>query len=269
MDRDFLNYDDYRDVIKERARLLKLSFKKISDRAKIHTSYFSRVMNGQADFSEEQLYKLGLVLNLDFDSIDFFQLLGSLSRSGCFEHKAFVQQKINELRLKHSNLHQELSDVHTNLNEEEIQTYYRDVINGMVHMYLTIPKFRHNPQEIATVLGISQTKLENTLKTLGSLGIVTKDDSNNLTVTKKSIHLDDKHPMSSTNHTNWRVHSLSNLTKRDPDPSDYHLSACFSANPTTKIKIVNILKNAIVESQSLVNDNTQTSNVYFLGIDVY
>ena len=269
MDREFLSFDDYREVIKEKARLHKLSFKKISEKTKIHSSYFSRVMNEQADFSEEQLFKLGIELKLDSDAMDFFQLLGSLSRSSCFEHKSFIQSKINTLRLKHSNLLPELSEVHSNLNEEEVQTYYADIINGMVHMYLTIPRFRSNPQHIKDKLGISSSKLQSVISTLRSIGIVSIDSNGQIEISKKSIHLDEKHPMSATNHANWRINSLSYLNKRDPKPTDYHLSACFSADSTTKIKIVQVLKDAIVETQSLVNDNKSTDNVYFLGIDIY
>ena len=69
-------FDHYRELIKSLSKRETLTFRQICQITNIHSSYFSRVMNERADFSQEQLFLIGKSLKLSGWELDFLLLLG-------------------------------------------------------------------------------------------------------------------------------------------------------------------------------------------------
>ena len=111
--------------------------------------------------------------------------------------------------------------------------------------------------------------LQSELKKLLSLGLVEVSASGDYKISKPSIHLDESHPISVENHKNWRLETISHLTRRESQPSDYHLSAVFSCDDGTKIKIREKIQQLIVDIQALVNQSEASDGPHHLMLDLY
>ena len=230
------HFDCYRNIIAKQIKSQSLSQRHLAQVTGIHTSYFSRVMQQGADFSEEQLYSISKQLGFSDTELEYMNLLLSHSRSGNRRHKKFLFDKIQKLRDENTKIVDELKEVHADLSEEDVATYYEEAITAKIHMLLTIGKFRYHRDLLEKELGISSRKLAIELQKLQRLKIIdVKEDR--IEILKKSIHLDHSHPSSVKNHRNWRIETLHRLGAYEGRQSDYHLSAIFSCNEETKLKI--------------------------------
>lgn len=265
MNIDPFKYSDYRNLVKDLSKAHGLTFKILAANSRIHTSYFSRVMQGNADFSPEQLYLVGQGLKLSEEALDYLLLLGEWSSSASSEHKAFIKRKLNQIQKEKLRLKEKLKGDHKELTEEDIEVYYRSPLTAKVHMFLTIKRFQDNPHLIASRLFISERELENELSKLRSLKLINKKNK----ILKFGVHLEESHPASPRNHANWRLESVQRLIREKTLPSDYHLSVLFSCDENTKIKIKEEFKNFTLKARELIEDCHDPNEIYHLSMDLY
>ncbi len=262
------DYLDYVEFIKDACDNLCITYKALSTSTRIHTSYFSRVMQRKADFSIDQVFLIGSILKLGEDEIEYFLLIHEYESSSLNEHKAFVHKKIKKIRNEKLKLLNKLTEETNELSKEDISIYYQSSITAKIHMYLTIDKFRLSPNLIAKKLFISDARLGQELNKLKTLNLIVYE--NDIIVLKsKSVHLDEANPNSVQNHINWRLESINHLGQRNSNPSDYHLSAVFSCDEESKIKIKDEFKKFIVKVQNTVQSSKQVDDVYYIGLDLY
>ena len=260
-------YTDYRDVIKVLCKEQKISFKALAQSARIHTSYFSRVMGLGADFSSSQLFLVAKDLGLSEWELEYFLLLGEVSAAASSEHKAFLMEKVKSIQKEKQKIARELKQI-KGLQESHIREYYKEAVTAKVHMYLTIDKFRKNPLLIAQKIMIPEYKLNLELKKLEELGLI-KNHAGKLDMISYNIHLDETDPVSAANHINWRLESINNIQRRTPRPSDYHLSAVFSTDEETKIKIKDMFKEFVIAAQKETTAIKGHEEVFQICFDLY
>lgn len=261
-------YTCYRELIDAYATSQGTSFRSLASAAQIHSSYFSRVMRSNADFSAEQLFKLAKAMQLQEHEVEYFLLLGEFSRSAHAAHKTFVRKKIQALQADHLKLSGQLQGIETVLDDQAIEIYFGDIRLAKVHMLLTIPRFKQNPQHIARRLHLSETELKSILDKLTRIGlIVWRGEA--IESVKPMIHVDENHPISLSNHKNWRIDCLYQLNNQDPKPHDYHLSASFTCEEETKGKIKELLKDAIIAAQRLITQSKRSEDLFVLIIDLF
>lgn len=270
MQANITEHIDYRNIIKERSKPKGLTFKSLAENCAIHTSYFSRVMMGKADFSDEQLYLIGKTLLLRDWEIDYFLLLGDFARSGNMKHKDFLLEKIEEMQKHKQKVGAQLQDTHTNFPENYIELYYEEALTAKIHMHLTIERFRKNPDLLTKKLGISKTKLDSELRKLKFLHLI-KEANPGVELLKTHVHLDESHPASPNNHINWRLESIGHISKRACHPTDYHLSVAFGSNEKIKKELKELFKKYVIQAQKIVKENpaTESEDIYFLNMDLY
>lgn len=262
------NYLDYRDVIKDFSRSRGITFKSLATSARIHSSYFSRVMKEKAYFSREQLFLIGKDLKFNEAEMDYFLLLGEIVNSGQSGHKNFLLRKARKIQTDKKKLSHQFEKESKELTEKDIDYLYQEAITGKIHMLLTLEKYQENPLLICKKVFISEKKLEQQLSKLEHLGLISRE-SGEIKVLKRRVHLDENHPASTQNHINWRIETLNRLNQRTPQPSDYHLSAILSGDEEIKTKIKELFKDFVVEAQKLVKDNKNIEDVYYIGMDLF
>ena len=262
------NYLDYRLVIKDFSRQKGITFKSLATSARIHSSYFSRVMKEKAYFSREQLYLIGKDLALVEEGMEYFLLLGEIVNSGQSGHQNFLLRKAKKIQDEKRKLSHQFEKTTTELTKKDIDYLYQEAVTGKIHMLLTLDKYRENPLLICKKVFISEKKLEQQLSKLEHLRLVSRENGA-IRVLKRRVHLDENHPASIQNHINWRIETLNRLNQRNPQPSDYHLSAILSADEETKTKIKELFKKFVVDAQKLVKENKNIEDVYFLGMDLF
>ncbi len=260
---------NYRDLIRDATKRSGLSFRQVAQSSKIHASYFSRVMQGQAEFSAEQLYRICQKIGFEDHETEFALLLGELSRSSFHEHQRFIKQRIAALQAEQMRLIEQLTGVDRKLSSEAVELYYKETLTAEVHMLLTIPSYANKPTAIANRLSISRQVLQQQMDRLEQLGILEQQPNASVRLKKSSIHLDDQHPISRQNHVNWRIKNLHRLNQAEGLSSDYHLSACFTSDESTKREVKELLKEAIVKAQRLIAKSEGSEDLCYVSLDLY
>lgn len=264
---NFSQFDNYRDAIKAGCKELGINYKQIAQNTGIHTSYFSRVMVEKADFSPSQLYLIAQSLKLTDWETDFILLLGEYSQTSHHSHQAFIWQKIQQVKKEKQKIIHQIQPK-KKLGPQEIDSYYQDLLTAEVHMYLTIKKYRDQPKLVAKKLGISPLKLQEEIAKLAALHLITAEKGV-IHILQGRVHLDESHPVSSRNHINHRLQSIQKLLKDTLQPSDYHLSAVFSTDEESKIKIKNMFKEFVVKAQAATHKKSHNLQVFHLNFDLY
>lgn len=242
-------YDDYREVIKILAKEKPLSFKKIAENCQIHSSYFSRVMVDKADFSQEQLYKIGNELSLLEWEINYFLTLGEISNSGNVKHKNFLQQKINGLKKEHQKLEKNLYVNPKQLPHKDIETFYSDPLIPVIYTYLTIKSYRDNPESIYKKLGISKNQFNLELQKLQKLGVISIKEEEDIYIAIKVIHIDEANPIFIRFLMNRRIDSLAQIAKGPSRSNDYRFSVLFSTTEEKKKEIKSLFLEFVKKAQ--------------------
>jgi hypothetical protein len=262
-------YDNYRDIIIKLSKDQKISYKSLAQSANIHTSYFSRVMGDNADFSGSQLFLIGKSLGLNEWEMEYFLLLGEYFSSSTSDHKNYLKNKIVETQKLRQKVISQLNDVETEFSDTHIATYYQEAVTAKIHMLLTIAKFRKNPLLICNKIMIPEHKLHMELQKLQSLGVISVNDDDEISVDKFHIHLDESSPVSPDNHVNWRLETIQYIKRRTPRPSDYHLSAAFSCDEKTKLKIKEMFKKFVIQAQKATSETKGQPEVQYISFDLY
>lgn len=265
---DITSYLDYRVLIRDLCRYKKISYRFLAQKTQIHTSWFSRVQSGNADFSPEQLYALAELLGIISWELEYLLLLGDYSRSGYHHHKSFVLQKIKSLQKKHQKVINRLSDTPEHLSETSRNLYYQEAVTAKIHMYLTIPKYRENVFQLSQILKISREKLGSELDKLSSLGIIKIHDGL-VEVVSFHVHLDEDDLASWTNHMNWRLDAIQCLTRRDSKGEDYHFSSAFGCNPEIRRFVRERLRQLVVDTQKKISESEDCDQICYFGLDLY
>lgn len=256
--------------IKALIRVKKLNFRRVSELCQIHPSYFSRVLKGGASFSQMQIFKISEVLELDEESKEYLLLLWQKDISQNHKEKTYFQSKIEKIRTDKQKINKRIKAKELNPEESKAQAelYYFEAITALIHMHLTIPEFKKNPELILTRLNITKEKMENELQKLEKIKIIQRRNLN-ITEVEDNLHLPAEAKISSLNHINWRLKSIQNIEARNIKKNDYHFSAAFSADEETKEKIKKILLDTIVQIGELVKDCEKPKDVYHLGFDLF
>jgi len=268
MKTNIFQYLDYRPLIHDFSKSLGISYKSLASSARMHGSYFSRVMKEAAIFSSEQLYAIGRNLKLKPEEVEFLLLLGDFNNSGDSEHKSFLRTKINKIQKEKSKLLNKFKKETTELTKSDVDLYYREAITAKIHMLLTLSKYRENPTLICKKIFINEIKLESELVKLIEMKIIERVKGD-IKVLRNNVHLDETHPASMQNHINWRLQTINHLSMRGNDPSDYHLSATFSCDEETKNKIKEIFKDFVSSAQNEVRNCKSAQDVFFIGMDLF
>lgn len=248
----------------------KFSFRDISLGCDIHPSYFSRVMKGDAGFSQQQIFKISTFLKVSSEETDYLFLLWNNSQAQSIEEKKYFKNKIQEIQEEKqkvaSKFKEDIED--PIIQKERMETYYEDIITAIIHMYLTISEYKDSPEKILTNLKISKAKLHLEIEKLEKLGLI-KLNQKKIQTVKQQIHLDPKSSLCTSNHVQWRLKVIQKLNEREDDSKDLHLSVAVSMDEESKTQIKKILRDAILDIQKTVNNCKFPQSIHYLMIDLF
>jgi hypothetical protein len=243
------------------------TFREIAEQSRIHASYFSRVMVGKANFSEEQAFLIGQALGLDGEELEYFLLLNQYAKSSGSAFQAHIKKKLIEKQAQNTKVINRLA--HTgSLDEPGSETYYADPITAMVHMGLTIACFRREPLSLGNKIGITPSRLHVELTKLQRLGLIARQDKD-IALLQRRVHLDAESTISPRNHINWRLETIHHLSRRFSPSDDYHLSVLFSSNEAARYRIKQLFLDFVVQAQNESSMDNEAKEIYHMGFDFY
>ncbi len=267
-------------LIAVKTKVLGLTYREIAEESRIHASYFSRVMMGKANFSTDQLFRIGEKLKFQSDELDYFLVLGSFELAITSSEKNYFSEKIKRVQHEKLKISERLDskkvEIHRSAAEElRFEIYYQDALTAEVHMWLTIDEYKINPSWIANQLKISQARLEKELLKLEKLNLLKRKQGKIIEVLS-DLHLGEDSPISYRNHINWRLKAIQNLESgsaaedsAELKSTDYHLSVAFSADRETKEELRALIQDFILEAKKKVGFCSKPTEVYHLMLDLF
>ncbi len=176
-----------RHVVKASAVGKKTNLTQIASSAKIPKSYLSKILRGDADLNQDQLFRIAEDLNLPNKEREYLATLLEYSRCSYHRRKADLKHRLEKMRQEsltsEDNLKLKLLD-----DEAIKKKYYSDPVYLIVHMALLIKRYSQFPQDIAEDFQLSKRKVKEAIQTLLDLGVLEQDE-NRLKVKVDAIHL--------------------------------------------------------------------------------
>lgn len=171
----------------------KYTYQRMAEHMRIQKPYISKVINGRADFSTDQLYMAADFLNFNEEERDYLLLLLEYERSTYQERREILKDKIESIQDDKRDASKVIAkDIQTMTSAEFDSSpyimYYLDPIILVVHIFLTIPRFRKNPDYICEELLITKDHLSDILTKLETMKII-EVKKEEIKVLVKSMHL--------------------------------------------------------------------------------
>lgn len=189
---------DYRTILKETLEAKKFldksySFQAMASAIRVQKPYISKVINARADFNSDQLYMACVYLGFEEEETSYILLLLEYERCFYPERREVLLKNIEKVQDSKRDSKNIIKDSINSRNAVDFDNsihieYYLDPIILIVHMFLTIPRFRKNLDQISKELFITRDDLNNTLSKLVEMKLIEINDGE-VTVLVASLHL--------------------------------------------------------------------------------
>lgn len=268
---DFWESDDYREAIKirveERKSYAGVTYQALATSCKIDKAYLSRVLGRKADLSQDQVYLAAKYLGIDGLDRDFLFTLHAYSRSSLKDRRADLLQSLAAIR-KQAQTTQEhiMTGAVEGADQIDLGPYFLDPDAQLVHVFLTIERYRRDPSAIGKALGLGEERFSRILILLGRLGLIETGKSG-IRVTREALHL----PASAASYPAYRLllrqRGLGRMQALDADDG-YFFSVLFSGGKAEAQTIQQRFLELLSASEVDVR-NAPAANVYQMTFDLF
>lgn len=240
---------DYRSVLEEFINFQKkmnasLTLAKLAQSVQIQPSYLTNVLKKRADLNSDQLYYLAQKLACSKEETDYLLLLLEYTKTQIPSRKNELKERIDNIKNEKLSAKNVLQSETLALNNEQVNEFYLDPLNDLVHLYCSLDKIDISAESLSTKFSISITKAKKILSLLEKLNLITYKNGK-WVVSKITKHLPKESPLCKPFHTQHRLLALEKLQKTDEEEY-YSFSASISADAATKeaikIEFLNFLK---------------------------
>lgn len=237
--------DNYRGIINETMSEKKFldktfSFQSMSSFIRVQKPYLSKVMNSRADFNSDQLFMSCKYLEMTEEETNYMLLLLEYDRCNYSERKKTLLIKIQKIQdSKRDSKTILINNIKTrdalDFDESIHIEYYLDPIILIVHMFLTIPRFRKNIDRIAIELFLSKDHLNEILKKLVEMSIIEINEGK-IEVLIKTMHLPRESKVVSSHQQMMKQYALYRMNRIGVEYKK-NFSVTFSSNEDSRKKI--------------------------------
>ena len=169
-------------------------------------------MKGRFDFNSDQLYAIGLALELSAAERRYLLLLLDHQRCQLKERRSELKSEIEELRQQHQKTEKHISAKPVELSSDNQAKYYLDPFVQLVQVHLSLPPFDKRPEELCAALGVSKSHLAQIFEVLVRIGYV-KRESGRYRVIASNKHLPKSNPLCDPHQALMRLKSIDQLSR--------------------------------------------------------
>jgi transcriptional regulator with XRE-family HTH domain len=261
---------DYKEILKKQIIYKKklrphYTFEAVAKACGVQKTYLSRILRHKGNLSLDQIY---LACDfLKFKSLEIEYTVAVYLQQICTaeKRKSFYRNRAEEIRKKALNTESKLSVKAQNPASQMLSQYYADPYYSLIHMFLTLEEYRQNPQALASVLSIDQSRVSSYLDDLESMGII-QQQGRRWKVVKNNIHLPESSPFVKAHRSLLRVKAMEKIDRLDPKDF-YSFTVVFSADGVVKRQAHELFLTYLEEVQDLVNNSAETE-VYQMNFDL-
>jgi transcriptional regulator with XRE-family HTH domain len=222
---------NYKEALKGKIKTLKsdrpgLTMKKMASHIGVQYTYLSKSFNQESvHLSEDHLFKLCKMLELDQGELEYIMLGRSHETAGDESRKEYLFNKLEENK-RRKRLEVKTTE-HDPAKLEQEMKYLFNPHCVLVHVALFIPAYREAPYLLTEKLAITLNKLKEILRILDVNGIVRlgEDGLEVLEILDNYIHYDRNHPLMRIHQSLFKTAINSKLLET---PEDQKISQMFS-----------------------------------------
>lgn len=263
-------HQKYRAILKAALTDLKsqfgrpFSYERMANACRIQRTYLSAVLAGKGHLSSDQVYMACRFLKFKDDEYRYTSLLHEFERSVFPERRSRLREEIE--RFKSENLRTESHlGVQIVPTSAALDEFFLNFDAQLVHMFLTVTRFRKNPQLIQQALNISSMALQNSMTLLESAGLIQKVDGG-VRVIRDSFHLPASSFLYPSHRMQMRLRSLNRIETQKSD-KNYSFSVLFSSSEKSRERIqTKFLK--FIESVRQESQDEMSEDVFQLNFDL-
>ena len=205
---------------------------RLAESISAHPTLVSQVLNGNRDFSAEQIFKVAQYLGLKNLETEYLISLLQIARAGTHEYKVFHQQKMKQLKRDSLNVALRL-DKKRELSDLDRSVFYSNWIYMAVWIFIAVDGGQ-TLDAIADKFQIPRGLANEVLEFLVACGLAS-NDANKFKNQHQHIHLEYGSPYLSRHHMNWRVRSLERID--DLTDEELMFTSPFSVSKKDFLKI--------------------------------
>jgi len=261
---EYSNYKEYlRDQIATFPKKGHGQVLRIAEHLQVHPTLVSQVLNGDRDFSQEQVYRLCGYLGLPAMETDFLLLLLQSERAGTEDLKKYYRAKITEAKKASLSVANRLAKDHS-LSEVERSVFYSSWIYLATWLWTSV-KDGQSLDEIAERLSMTRAEATEILQFLKNAHLCTQDGEV-YKMQSQHIHLGFGSPYLARHHANWRVKSLQRVD--DLSEEELMFTSPFSVSKKDFLRIREQLVQ-LIKSSSLIIKESPAEDIACLNLDLF
>jgi len=237
--------------------------RQLAEAAGCQVAYISHVLVGDRQLSLEQGEAIGRFLGLRSDEFEFFLLLIEKARAGTSHLRSYFDRQIQNKKEAYRDIKKRVG-LKGVISTEDQGIYYSSWYFQAIRMALTIPELR-NPSTISESLKIPLERVNEVLEFFLNRGLA-RETAKGYETTETQIHVGSDSPLIGKLHSNWRLHTMQNLDRRDP--KDLHYSAAVTLSEDDYQKVREALLKAITNCHQIIRPSKE-EKLCLLAMDFY
>src|SRR3989339_493234 len=269
---NLFNYLGYKEILKEllaynkREKNTRFTFQDMAKAARVQKTYLSKVLNRDGDLSFDQLYLACRYLEVTSEEMHYIELVYQMNLTYLPGRKKELLVLIKQIQKKYNKSETHLQADKVNVLQKDLSEYYLDPDMQIVHMALTVERFRRTPHTICRELQIPEFKLNQILEKLEKMQVIGKSEGRYI-VLRENLHLADDAGFVIQYKIMQKVKSIELIQKLSPEQK-YNFSVIFSATPEVKMEIQENFFKFLKKCQASVQ-NAKPQELYQLNFDLF
>ena len=242
------------------------TFEKMAKHCRIQRTYLSTALNGNGHLNSDQVFMSCEFLKFNEDETRYTGLLHERERSAFTSRRGVLSNEIAEIRNRYLQTDAHIdSNILTSTTLQVASEFYLDFNSQLVHMFLTVEKYRRNVSKLQKALRFDSEVLSHSLNLLERAGLITINEGR-IDVLQDNSHLPKSSPLYNTYITQMRMRGLERMQTQLKENS-YSFSVLFSASESARLKIQRLFLRFINEAQNACQEGP-TESVFQMNFDL-
>jgi uncharacterized protein (TIGR02147 family) len=228
-------------------------------------AYFSQVLNGKAELTEDQAIKLSRFLQFNRLESDYFLILIRLARATTPELRTYLEEERGHLKSRHADLRNRVDSKPMQDNLELVTRYFGSSLPSTIHMSTASPTYR-TAAAIAKRFQLDLATVQDCLHWLSEIGYVVKSKQGQYEFAGPSVYLPKDSPINAA----YQIHRRMQAVRAIDRGSDkgLHFSSVFTLDRQTLLEVEELLKKAIEKSHKKIHAGG-CDELYGMCVDLF
>lgn len=264
--------NEYRDLLRQvlldkKARFGRaFTFERLAVACRLQRTYLSAVLGGNGHLNSDQIYLACAFLELRDEDYRYVGLLHERERSVVNERRAALEHEIETLRQRALQTDSYVtSEPLVEPNNQALTDFYLDLNAQLVHMFLTIKRFRSDTERIRAALSVDPKVFRELLAKIERAGLI-KTRGKMIEILRDDFHLPASHSLYPSYRMQMRLKALEHMQSR-PKDDHYSFAVVYSANEASRNQIKAKFLELIDWAQELTQAE-EPGHVYQMNFDL-